>query len=131
MFAHVVGPMPPERMRVLVASHRRGQQEVGALDEAGRHCKFGGMRMQKMPPTVERLVRLMLMLPSDPYGPLWSSVADDCEDPTTVLALHGCVGDTAKMWPEGAPRTMAEMVLTVFGNPSETTLLLLSQAVGT
>jgi hypothetical protein len=86
--------------------------------------------MQKMPPAVERLVRLMLMLPSDPHGPLWSSVADDCEDITTVIAIRGWVGDTAKMWPEGAPRTLAEMFLTAFGNPSETTLLLLSQAVG-
>ncbi len=45
------------------------------------------------------------------------------------MSIHGWVGDTAKMWPEGAPPTLAEMVLIAFGNPSETTLRLLSEAV--
>ncbi|MEV4581632.1 hypothetical protein AB0K16_51215 [Nonomuraea jabiensis] len=85
--------------------------------------------MQKMLPAAERLVRLMLLLPSDPREPLWDSAADDCGDLPTVMSIHGWVGDTAKMWPEGAPRTLAEMVLIAFANPSETTLRLLSQAV--
>ncbi|MEV2273839.1 hypothetical protein [Nonomuraea africana] len=85
--------------------------------------------MQKMSPAVERLVRLMLLLPSDPRASLWNSAADDCGDLPTVVSIRGWVRDTAKMWPDGAPRTLAEMVLTVFGNPSETTLRLLSQAV--
>ncbi|MEV4753303.1 hypothetical protein AB0K21_43765 [Streptosporangium sp. NPDC049248] len=85
--------------------------------------------MQKMSPAAERLVRLMLLLPSDPREPLWDSVADDCGDLPTVMAIGGWVSDTAKMWPEGAPYVLAEMVLIVFGNPSETTLHLLSQAV--
>ncbi|GAA4210818.1 hypothetical protein GCM10022252_79130 [Streptosporangium oxazolinicum] len=45
------------------------------------------------------------------------------------MSIGGWVSDTAKMWPEGAPRALAEMVLITFGNPSETTLHLLSQAV--
>ncbi|WP_433259628.1 hypothetical protein ACQPYK_48675 (plasmid) [Streptosporangium sp. CA-135522] len=85
--------------------------------------------MQKMPPAAERLVRLMLLLPSDPREPLWNSAADDCGDLPTVMSIGGWVSDTATMWPEGAPCTLAEMVLIVFGNPSETTLRLLSQAV--
>ncbi|MBG0831616.1 hypothetical protein HS041_28195 [Planomonospora sp. ID67723] len=85
--------------------------------------------MQKMPPAAERLVRLMLLLPSDPREPLWRSVADDCGDLPTVMSIGGWVRDTVKMWPDGAPRTLAEMVLIAFGNPSETTLRLLSQAV--
>ncbi|MEV4167473.1 hypothetical protein [Nonomuraea dietziae] len=86
--------------------------------------------MEKMSPAVERLVRLMLLLPSDPRKPLWNSAADDCGDLPTVMSIHGWVGSTAKMWPEGAPRTLAEMVLIAFGDPSETTLRLLSQALG-
>ncbi|MBB5085099.1 hypothetical protein [Nonomuraea endophytica] len=86
--------------------------------------------MQTMSPAVERLVRLMLLLPSDPHEPLWRSVTDDCGDLPTVMSIPGWVRDSAKMWPDGAPRTLAEMVLTVFGNPSDITLRLLSQAVG-
>ncbi|MET9246181.1 hypothetical protein [Nonomuraea sp. NPDC003709] len=85
--------------------------------------------MQKMLPAAERLVRLMLLLPSDPREPLWESAADDCGDLPTVRSIRGWVGDTAKMWPEGAPRTLAEMVLIAFANPKETTLRLLSQVV--
>ncbi|GGT04617.1 hypothetical protein GCM10010156_73040 [Planobispora rosea] len=85
--------------------------------------------MQKMPPVAERLVRLMVLLPSDPRAPLWKSVADDCGDLPTVMSIGGWVRDTATMWPEGAPRTLAQMVLTAFANPSETTLRLLSQAI--
>ncbi|GIH63982.1 hypothetical protein [Microbispora siamensis] len=87
--------------------------------------------MQEMSPATERLVRLMLLLPSDLRSPLWDSVADDCGDLSTVASIGIWVRDTAKMWPEGAPRTLAEMVLISFGNPSETTLSLLSQAVVT
>lgn len=85
--------------------------------------------MHEMSPAVERLVRLMLLLPSDPREPLWDSAADDCGDLPLVMSIGGWVRDTAKMWPEGAPRTLAEMVLTAFGSPSETTLRLLSEAV--
>lgn len=85
--------------------------------------------MQNLPPAAERLVRLMLLIPSEPSDPLWDSAADDCGDLATIASIRGWVADTAKMWPEGAPRTLAEMVLIVFGNPSENTLRLLSQAV--
>ena len=85
--------------------------------------------MQKMSPAAERLVRLMLLLPPDSREELWKSAADDCGDHSTVMSIRWWVGDTAKMVPEGAPRTLAEMVLTVFSNPSETTLRLLSEVI--
>lgn len=57
----------------------------------------GGTRVQKMSPAAERLVRLMLLLPSDPREPLWKSATDDCGDLPTVMSIGGWVRDTAKM----------------------------------
>jgi hypothetical protein len=83
-----------------------------------------------MPLAVEKLVRLMVMLPPDQSEPLWKSVAADCGDNhAEIFSIRWQVGEAARMWPEGAPRTLAEAVLTAFGDSSETTLRLLSEAI--
>lgn len=79
-----------------------------------------------MPPEVERLVRLMLLLPNDPQDELHRHMA--FEDPK-AMSMRWFVGDSARMWPEGGPRALAEDVLTQFAEPSEETLSLISSAI--
>jgi hypothetical protein len=81
-----------------------------------------------MTPAVERLVRLMVLLPEHGHS-LWESVIADCGDTTEVMSMRWFVGDAAKMWPEAGPRNLANSVLTVFGAPSEGTLRLISDAI--
>ncbi len=85
--------------------------------------------METMTPAMERLVRLMLLIPHDSEHPIWKSMMDDCGDITEVMAMRWFVGDTVKMWPEAGPRNLACAVLTVFDTPSETTLRHLSSAL--
>jgi hypothetical protein len=87
-----------------------------------------GTAMEKMPPAVERLVRLMVLLP-DHDDPLWASLIADCGSSAAVMSMRWHVGDSAKMWPEGAPRALAEAALSVFGPESETSLGLISDAI--
>lgn len=82
-----------------------------------------------MTPSIERLVRLMILLPDNVNHPLWESVNDDCGDYGEVMNIRWFVGDAAKMWPEAAPRSLAIAVLTAFGAPSEKTLQLISDAL--
>lgn len=79
-----------------------------------------------MTPAVERLVRLIMLLPHDQRRPVWQSATEDTSE---AMALRWAVGSAARMWPPGAPRTLAEMTLTVFADPSDTTLHLVSQAL--
>jgi hypothetical protein len=81
-----------------------------------------------MTPAVERLVRLMILLPGHQH-PLWESLIADCGDANEVMSMRWFVGDAARMWPEAGPRNLAEGVLTAFGVASEATLQLLSDAV--
>lgn len=81
-----------------------------------------------MTPAVERLVRLMILLP-DNTDPLWESLIADCGDTSEVVSMRWFVGDAAKMWPEAAPRNLAEAVLATFGAASDATLRLLSNAI--
>ncbi|MEU5853899.1 hypothetical protein ABZ799_01105 [Nocardiopsis dassonvillei] len=85
--------------------------------------------MAKMPPEVERLVRLMLMLPNDPHHELHQRLADESVDASIALAMRWYIGDAAKMWPPAGPRNLAEAVLIVFANPSEGTISLISSAI--
>jgi hypothetical protein len=82
----------------------------------------------KMTPAIERLIRLMVLLPEHNH-PLWKSVIADCGDTTEVMSMRWFVGDAAKMWPEGGPRNLANAVLTAFGAPSEATLRLIADAI--
>ena len=88
-----------------------------------------GMSFGQMTPAVERLVRLMLLLPSEYRHPLWESAGADCDDTTEVSSLRWFVGDTAKMSPQAAPRNLANAVLAVFGSASEKTLQLITDAI--
>jgi hypothetical protein len=81
-----------------------------------------------MTPAIERLVRLMILLPEHDH-PLWKSVIADCGDTTEVMSMRWFVGDAAKMWPEAGARNLANAVLTVFGAASEGTLRLISNAI--
>lgn len=82
--------------------------------------------MAKMPPEVERLVRLVLMLPSDPHHELYEHLADEGIDTMLPTEMRWYVDQAARMWPPGGPRNLAEAVLMVFANPSEETLLAIS-----
>ncbi|MBO2447158.1 hypothetical protein J4573_08675 [Actinomadura barringtoniae] len=84
--------------------------------------------MREMTPAVERLVRLMILLPKHNH-PLWKSITDDCGNYGEVTNMRWFVGDAAKMWPEGGPRNLAAAVLIGFGSPSEKTILLLGEAI--
>jgi hypothetical protein len=84
--------------------------------------------MTQMTATVERLVRLMVLLPESDH-PLWGSLIADCGDATEVMSMRWSVGDTAKMWPPAAPGNLAGAVLTVFAAAGEQTLRLLSDAI--
>jgi hypothetical protein len=81
----------------------------------------------EMTPAVERLVRLMVLLPEHTH-PLWASLISDCGDNGEVMSMRWFVGDAAKMWPEAGPRNLAEAVLTTFGAAGDATLRLLSDA---
>jgi hypothetical protein len=126
----LAGVLKPGAPHIQLRPHSALQaRDSVVLLESSTVTRSGGTRVQTMSPAVERLVRLMLLLPSDPRAPLWDSAADDCGDLPTIYSIGGWVRDTAKMWPEGAPRTLAEMVLIAFGNPSDTTLHLLSRTL--
>lgn len=84
--------------------------------------------MEQMTPAVERLVRLMILLPKH-HDQVWDSVIDDCGDISEVMSMRWFVGDTARMWPEAAPHNLATSVLTAFSAPSEKTLGLISDAI--
>ena len=85
-----------------------------------------------MTPAVERLVRLMVLLPGHGH-PLWASLIADCggdgSGATEVMSMRWFVGDAAKMWPPAGPANLAGAVLTTFGAASENTLRLLSDTV--
>lgn len=83
---------------------------------------------REMTPAVERLVRLMVLLPEHQH-PLWDSVDADSGDTTEVLNLRWFVGDAAQMWPEAGPRNLAAAVLICSSAPSDKTLCLISQAI--
>jgi hypothetical protein len=84
----------------------------------------------QMTPAIERLVRLMTLLPEQARHPLWESVLAGCGDAAEVVSMHWFVGDAAKMWPEAGPRNLATAVLTAFGAPSQATLSHISDALG-
>jgi hypothetical protein len=84
--------------------------------------------VRQMTPAVERLVRLMVMLPKQGH-PLWRSLIADCGDTTEVMTMRGFVGDAAKMWPEAGPILLADSVLVTFPQASDATLRLLSHAI--
>jgi hypothetical protein len=80
---------------------------------------------RQMTPAVERLVRLMVLLPEHDH-PLWKSLIGDCGDTTEVMSMRWFVGDSAKMWPEAGPGNLARAVLTTFARASDATLHILS-----
>jgi hypothetical protein len=84
--------------------------------------------MTQMTATVERLVRLMVLLPENDH-PVWESLIADCGDAAEVMSMRWFVGDAAKMWPSAAPVNLAGAVLTVFAAAGEQTLRFLSDAV--
>jgi len=84
---------------------------------------------QQMTPAVERLVRLMLLLPCEHRHPLWDSLAAGCGDLTEVSAMRWFVGDAARMWPPAGPGNLARAVLTAFGTAGDDSLRLISDAV--
>lgn len=84
--------------------------------------------MRQMTPAVERLVRLMVLLPGHGH-PLWGSLIADCGDEAEVMSVRWFVGDAAKMWPEAGPGNLARAVLTTFTEAGEATLQLLSGAL--
>ena len=84
--------------------------------------------MTQMTATVERLVRLMVLLPESDH-PVWESLHADCGDATEVTSMRWFVGDAAKMWPPAGPGNLASAVLTVFATAGEQTLRLLSDAL--
>jgi hypothetical protein len=83
---------------------------------------------RQMTPAVERLVRLMVLLPEHDHQ-VWRSLITDCGDTTEVMSMRWFVGDAAKMWPEAGPGNLARAVLTTFTQASETTLRILSAAL--
>jgi hypothetical protein len=87
------------------------------------------MMRQQMTPAVERLVRLMLLLPSEHHHPLWKGLQADCGDTAEVSAMRWFVGDAARMWPPAGPGNLARAVLMAFGAAGDGTLRLISDAV--
>jgi hypothetical protein len=100
---------------------RVSDYDEGALKEP--HTLWVDMR--QMTPAVERLVRLMVLLPEHDH-PLWKSLISDCGDTTEVMSMRWFVGDSAKMWPEAGPVNLARAVLTTFAEAGDATLRLLS-----
>lgn len=84
--------------------------------------------MRQMTPAVERLIRLMVLLPEHRH-PLWKSLIADCGDTTEVMAMRWFVGDSAKMWPEAGPTNLAYAVLTTFAQAGDAMLRLLSGVI--
>lgn len=84
---------------------------------------------QQMTPAVERLVRLMLLLPSEHHDPLWKSLEADCGDVPEVMGMRWFVGDAARMWPPAGPGNLARAVLVTFAAAGDATLRLISDAV--
>ncbi len=78
---------------------------------------------------MERLVRLMLLLPSEHHDPLWKSLGADCGDGPEVMGMHWFVGDAARMWPPAGPGNLARAVLVTFAAAGDATLRLISNAV--
>ncbi len=87
------------------------------------------MMRQQMTPAVERLVRLMLLLPPEHHHPLWGALMDDCGDTAEVMSMRWFVGDAARMSPPAGPGNLARAVLVTFGAAGEATLRLISGAV--
>jgi hypothetical protein len=87
------------------------------------------MMRQQMTPAAERLVRLMLLLPSEHHHPLRGGLVDDCDDTAEVMSMRWFVGDAARMWPPAGPGNLARAVLTAFGAAGDATLRLISDAV--
>ncbi len=83
---------------------------------------------RQMTPAVERLVRLMVLLPEHDH-PLWDSLIGDCGDTTEVMSMRWFVGDSAKMWPEAGPGNLARAVLTTFAPAGDATLRILSEVL--
>ena len=82
-----------------------------------------------MTPEVERLVRLMLLLPNGHHHELYKRLMEECGDAEEVMSMRWFVGDAAKMWPPAGPGNLASAVLTAFATPSQVTLSLLSDAI--
>jgi hypothetical protein len=80
---------------------------------------------RQMTPAVERLVRLMVLLPEHDH-PLWKSLISGCGDTTEVMSMRWFAGDAAKMRPEAGPGNLARAVLTTFAEASDATLGMLS-----
>jgi hypothetical protein len=88
------------------------------------------MMRQQMTPAVERLVRLMLLLPAEHHHPLWGGgPMDDCGDTAEVMSMRWFVGDAARMHPAAGPGNLARAVLVTFGAAGDATLRLISDAV--
>jgi hypothetical protein len=84
---------------------------------------------RQMTPAVERLVRLMLLLPSGYHDPLWEDLEADCGELSEVMAMRWFVGDAARMWPPAGPGNLARAVLVTFGAAGEDTLRIVSDAI--
>ena len=84
---------------------------------------------QQMTPAVERLVRLMLLLPSAHHDPLWKSLEADYDDVPEVMGMRWFVGDAARMWPPAGPGNLARAVLVTFAAAGDATLRLIADAV--
>lgn len=82
-----------------------------------------------MTPAVERLVRLMLLLPGEHRHPVWQSMTADCDDAPDVTEIRWFVGDAARMWPPAGPGNLARAVLQACSAASDTTLRLISDAI--
>ncbi|MBE1609965.1 hypothetical protein [Actinopolymorpha pittospori] len=82
-----------------------------------------------MTPPIERLVRLMVLLPCNVKHPLWVSVRADGADLGEVFNIRWFVGQAATMWPPAGPRNLAAAVLIAFDAPSDKTLCLISEAI--
>lgn len=81
--------------------------------------------MMQMTPAIERLVRLMVLLPEHDHA-LWDSLASDCGDMLEVKTMRWFVGDAARMWPEAGPANLARAVLLTFAQAGNATLEILS-----
>ena len=79
---------------------------------------------------VERLVRLMIVLPEHDH-PLWPSLIADYGDKgaTWFRLMRWFVGEATVMWPPAGPRNLAQAVLATSGVASEGTLRLLCEAI--
>lgn len=81
--------------------------------------------MRQMTPAIERLVRLMVLLPEHDH-PLSDSLASDCGDMLEVRSMRWFVGDATRMWPEAGPANLARAVLLTFAQAGKATVEILS-----